>query len=241
MAQIRIFTPEDIFKDKVINLSKENYHYLVNVMRKNVGDQINIFNESCGEWVAFIIKIKKSISVKVKFLKRKPINQQDIWLCFGMTKSKKVKFLVEKVTEIGVSKIVPINTEFSEKIKMNVDKMRRVVIEATEQSNQINLPRIEFNVNLEIFVKNLTDDRLVILCDENLKSPNILDFLSKNTLKKLAVLIGPVGGWSEKDRFYLNELKNLYPVSLGSSVFKMDTASIFSVACCKIFMENLNE
>lgn len=238
MTQVRIYTLEKIFKESTIKLSDKNLHYLNNVMRKKVGDQINIFNENSGEWNTTIIGINKFIIVKVNKLVRKPEVQKDIWLFFGMTKSRKVKLLVEKVTEIGVTRIIPIDTEFSERIKINTKKMKKIAIEAVEQSNQINPPIIELNVKLEKLVKNFKDNRVKLLCDENLESPNILDFLSENKTQKLAIFIGPVGGWSEKDHFFLTKLNNLYSVSLGSSVFKIDTASIFSVACCNLLMDS---
>lgn len=242
MPKIRIYN-KSFNKEKEFFLDSSQSHYLVNVMRKKVGDRIIIFNEEFGEFVCELISIKKNVKVKTVLKKRKSMDfiNHDIWLCFGIVKTKTMKYLVEKTSEIGIRKYIPIITQYSENIKININRMKKISIEAIEQSNSLYLPTFENPINLPELLKKWDSNREIILCDESVKYQGILDLLLKKKIKKGAFFVGPVGGWSDYDRKYFEKLKKVNHVSLGSSLLKVDTASIFALSCYRAFWEFKNE
>ena len=137
MTKIRLFIKKKFIFSKEIEIDREKEHYLRRVMRKKDGDKIYVFNEE-EEWIA-----KLSIKNKFKVIPidwvRKKKTQDDIWLCFSLIKSKNINYLIEKITEIGVKKIIPIITEYSERFKINHHRLEKIMIEAVEQSNAIRI------------------------------------------------------------------------------------------------------
>jgi 16S rRNA (uracil1498-N3)-methyltransferase len=229
MPKIRLYLEKEIIKDQKIILSSVQSHYLKNVMRKKNNDKVIIFNKE-SEWECFL-NFDKDVSVEpIKFIRLKK-KIPDIWICFSLIKQKNISFLVEKVTEIGVRKIVPIETEFSEKLNLNIPRLKKIIIEAVEQSNSINLPEIVDTVKIDKLLGDWEDDRVIILCDEQGGSP-IFDAKVRLKTKKIGIFIGPVGGWSFNDKNLLKK-KKIFRVSLGENILKADTAAIYSLACLR--------
>ena len=176
-------------------------------MRKRTGDNILVFNDD-EEWSSkcffedeFKLNPEKKIRNKEKI--------KDIWICFGLVKTKNIDLLVEKVSEIGVKKIFPMITSFSNKIPLNYERLKRISIEAVEQSNSLNLPIICKAKNIEEILNDWEEDRLIIFCDEK-KGIDISEISRKGyNFKKIAIFIGPIGGWSDEDRKLINKKDNL--------------------------------
>ena len=121
MPKIRLFFKENFFQNKTIILDKDKYHYLKNVMRKKTNDKILIFNEK-EEWSGrLLLKGEKKIVLENFFKKSEAI--PDIWLCFALIKSKNINYLIEKVSEIGLKKIIPVETSYSEKYIPNYERL----------------------------------------------------------------------------------------------------------------------
>ncbi|MEE2694964.1 MAG: RsmE family RNA methyltransferase [Pseudomonadota bacterium] len=234
MPKIRLYLEKEIIKDQKILLSSDQKHYLKNVMRKKNSEKILIFNKE-SEWECFL-NIDNDVSVTPIRFVRSNKEIPDIWICFSIIKPRNINFLVEKVTEIGVKRIVPIETEFSEKINLNISRLKKIIIEAVEQSNAMNLPEIDNTVKIEKLLAEWEDDRIIILCDE-LGGNSILDetVRLKNS-KKTGIFIGPVGGWSFNDK-RLFENKQVHRVSLGENILKADTAAIYSLSCLKALIK----
>jgi len=230
MSQIRIYIENQIKKNEYIILEKKHSHYLKNVMRRQSGDIIIIFNNH-EEWDS-ICEIGVEFLVKPRNLLRKKNKIQDIWICFGLVKPKNIDFLIEKTSEIGVTKFLPMKTQYSNSIKLNYERLRRISIEAIEQSNSLNLPIIEESKNIEDILSEWDDERVIVFCDEKGGSP-ILNF--KNLLRdksKYAIFIGPVGGWNKNERQALMRKNNLH-VNFGDNILKADTAAIYCLASLK--------
>ena len=226
MPKIRLFFKENFFQNKPIILDNDKLHYLKNVMRKRVNDKILIFNEN-EEWSGRL-QLEGKKKVVPEHLIKKSETSPDIWLCFALIKSKNLYYLIEKVTEIGLKKIIPIETSYSEKYTPNYERLEKVCIEAVEQSESCCVPKIEKKKELYELLENWDRERVIIFCDEERKGKNILKIPIQGK-KKIAIFIGPVGGWSEDDR---KSLKNLsfFNVSLGNNVLKVDTACIVSLS-----------
>ena len=142
MSNIRLFHPENITENTTGLLSKEHTHYVANVMRMKRGSNINFFNKE-GEWLSEIIFLDRD-RVEVKFLNKmkessKPSN---IELAIWLVKKNPMEIILQKATELGVSRITPIISERTEVKELNYERAKKIVIEATEQSNQLNPPEV---------------------------------------------------------------------------------------------------
>ena len=235
MTKIRIFIEKNIRIESEIVLSKSQSHYLKNVMRKKEEEKIFIFNSYDGEWLAKLRYVNKELRLIPTNQTRKATESfhVDIWICFGVIKPRNIGYLIEKTTEIGVNNFFPLKTEFSENIKLNYSRLNKIAIEATEQSENINVPKIDEVTKLKDFFTKIDSDRKIIMCDEKKKNNSIMKILGKNKFKKLAIFIGPVGGWSKNDmKEFLNQ-KEVFFISLGNSLLKADTAAIYALSCIR--------
>ena len=230
MPNIRLYVESEITKSVEIKISKDKIHYLRNVMKVRDEQKLFIFNPSFGEWTA---KFDKNKLIPEECVRKQESGIQDIWICFSLVKPRNVNFLIEKVSEIGVTKIIPLITEFSHKHKFKRDRLQKIAIESVEQSNGLIIPEIMEILEIKNLFEIISKDREIILCDEkNLKNP-ISNTLKEIKGKKIAILIGPVGGWSKNERDIFLSLDNCRKVSLGTRVLKADTAAIFSLSCLR--------
>ena len=226
MPKIRLFFKENFFQNKPIILDNDKFHYLKNVMRKKDNDKILIFNKN-EEWSGRL-QLEGEKKVVPEHLIKKSKETPDIWLCFALIRSKSINYLVEKVTEIGLKKIIPVETSYSEKYTPNYERLQKICIEAVEQSESFCVPKIEKKKELCKLLENWDRDRVIIFCDEERKGKNIIKIPIQGK-KKIAIFIGPVGGWSEDDKRGLKNL-NFFNVTLGNNVLKVDTACIVSLS-----------
>lgn len=235
MTKIRIFIEKNIRTESEIVLSKSQSHYLKNVMRKKEEEKIFIFNSYDGEWLAKVRYVNKELKLIPTNQTRKATkcSHLDIWICFGVIKPRNIGYLIEKTTEIGVNNFFPLKTEFSENIKLNYSRLNKIAIEATEQSENINVPKIDEVTKLKDFFTKIDSDRKIIMCDEKKKNNSIMKILGKNKFKKIAIFVGPIGGWSKNDmKEFLNQ-KEVFFISLGNSLLKADTAAIYALSCIR--------
>ena len=164
---IRLYHPSSIVENSTGLLSKEHTHYIVNVMRLKRGSNINFFNQD-GEWNSEIVFLDKD-RVEVKFLKK--VKQAGILskieLAICLVKKNPMEIILQKATELGVSKIIPIISERTEIKDLNYSRAYKIIIEATEQSNQLNIPKLEEVKKLKDFISSLTDEDIVLFADIN--------------------------------------------------------------------------
>ena len=225
MSKIRLFFKEKIVNSKSIALDSEKTHYLKRVMRKKNGDKITIFNGK-EQWevelnlTEYTVKPEKKTGM-LGFI-------PDIYLYFSLLKNKQTNYLIEKVCELGVKKIIPLKTEFSENFNPNLCRLKKIAIEAVEQSNGIFVPEIEKLSSLKEVLKNWNKERKVFFCDEDRKGKKISK-ISLSKKDKVAIFIGPVGGWSLRDK-QLFESIEVNKINLGKNILKADTAAIVSLS-----------
>jgi len=233
----RIFVKKSISSNIVIYIKDKQHHFLKNVMRIRVNDQINIFDGITGEWTSKIISINRENIVlrvikKIKEMQPSP----DIWLIFAPIKQNRMSIAIQKATELGVSKIIPCTTDYTNVKNINLKNLCKNAIEASEQSERLDIPIIEKEVDLKSLLKNWPKDRKLIYCDEkNLSNKSIIETTTplKNITKKWSVLIGPEGGFSDKEHDLI--LKNNYVLStsLGNTILRSDTAITVALFCIK--------
>ena len=225
MSNIRLFFPESLSTNLTLKLDKSQSHYLTKVMRTNIGKNFSLFNQN-GEWEAEITKITKGI---VEFLITKKIrsndNQKEIWLAFAPVKLNYLNLMIQKGTELGVSKFIPILTERTIVRKINEKRLNKIIVEASEQSNRLKVPKLEEIVKLDNFLK-FNQKTKIIFGDLNTNNNKLI---LKNT-EPLCILIGPEGDFSSKEREKILKLKNIIPLKINENILRSETAAISMIS-----------
>ena len=234
-SKTRIFVNKSISSNLIIYIKDKQHHFLKNVLRTKVNDEINIFDGITGEWKSAVMSINRENTVlRVTNIVNKLKKSNDIWLVFAPIKHHRMSLAIQKATELGVSKIIPCITEFTNIKKINAQNLHDNAIEAAEQSERLDVPQIEKQVDLTTLLSNWPEDRNLIYCDEKIKERrSIIDLLTpiKDDNKKWAVLIGPEGGFSDSEQELITKSKNVLSVSLGDRLLRSDTAITVSLFC----------
>ena len=228
MNNLRLFYQKKLSANLTGNLDKKQSHYVNKVMRLKENDKFNVFNES-GEWVAKINKILKGL-IEFKIMKqlRSKDNKKDIWLAFSPIKSNYFNFMIQKATELGVTKFIPIIFERSIVRKINKERLNKIIIEATEQSNRISLPELENIFTLKNFLKNFENKINLVFTDLNSQQKNIsFDRVNKNPI---CVIVGPEGDFSESERLEILKFKDIRSLKLNDNILRSETAVISALS-----------
>ena len=225
---IRLYHPNSIVENSTNLLSKEHTHYVVNVMRLKRGSNINFFNIE-GEWESEIVFLEKE-RVEVKFLKKvkEPQKKNKIELAICLVKKTPMEIILQKATELGVSKIIPIISERTEVKELNYDRAKKITIEATEQSNQMLPPEILDAIKLKDFLKNLKDTTKLLFADVN--SNDSLNVEKLKNFKSLCILIGPEGDFSPSERQFILSFSQVVPFTISKNILRSDTAAISAIS-----------
>ena len=234
MTYIRLFFKENLSDNLNSNLDKSQSHYISKVMRIKEGESFSLFNDS-GEWEAKINEIKKGIVnfIIVKKLKNSE-NNSEIWLAFTPIKLNYLNFMIQKATELGVTKFIPILSERTMVRDLNSERLNKVIIEASEQSNRIKLPKLEKLVKFKDFIKLYKDTDIVF---GDLNSSN--DQIKINKDNPVCILIGPEGDFSENERKEILDLKKVKSLKINKNILRAETAaiSIISIISFKILSQ----
>ncbi len=225
---IRLYHPNSIVENTTKLLSKEHGHYVANVMRLKIGSCINFFNKD-GEWESEITLIQKD-KVEVKFTKKikQASNESKIELAICLVKKTPMETILQKSTELGVSKIIPIVSERTEVKDLNYERARKIVIESTEQSNQLNPPEISEVKKLKDFLKNLDSSTKLLFADVNSQT-----ILKNDNIKKgeaLSILIGPEGDFSPAERESILTVPDVKSFTISKNILRSDTAVITAIS-----------
>ena len=226
MSNIRLFFSNSLSADLIDKLDKSQSHYLTKVMRVKENEVFYLFNKN-GEWEAKILGISKNI---VEFKTTKQLRQKqstkELWLAFSPIKSNYQNFMIQKATELGVTKFIPIIFDRTVVRKINKERLEKIVIEASEQSNRINVPIIEDSQNLNNFLK--TDSIDLIFTDLNSNTSKIDK--SKLTDRPVCIIIGPEGDFSEAEREKILDFKGVQPIKINENILRSETAVISAIS-----------
>ena len=226
MSNIRLFYSESLSLNLTATLDKSQSHYVSKVMRVKENEVFSLFNSS-GEWEAKILSISKSIvEFNITNQLRQKENSKELWLAFSPIKSNYFNFMIQKATELGVTKFLPIIFDRTIVRKINKERVEKVIIEATEQSNRINVPLIEDPQSLESFLKNKNMD--LIFTDLNSKN-NKID-TDQITSKPTCVIIGPEGDFSELEREQILKFEGVQPIKINENILRSETAVISAIS-----------
>ena len=236
MSNIRLFYPINIIENSTILLSKEHTHYVANVMRMKRGSNINFFNKE-GEWLSEIIFLDRD-RVEVKFLnkiKESPkISNIELAIC--LVKKNPMETILQKATELGVSRITPIISERTEVKELNYERAQKIVIEATEQSNQLNPPEVSKVIKLKDFLEKLDDESKFLFADVNSQNNLQKKDVEGDTLK--TILIGPEGDFSPVERESILVKANTTSFSISKNILRSDTAVISAISLVNFMINN---
>ena len=225
MSNIRLFYRESLSLNLTATLNKSQSHYVSKVMRIKENEVFSLFNSS-GEWEAKILKISKSIvEFNVTKQLRQKENFKELWLAFSPIKSNYFNFMIQKATELGITKFLPIIFDRTIVRKINKERLEKVIIEAAEQSNRINVPVIEQPQNLKSFLKNDMD---LIFTDLNASNKKIDQKMI--TANPTCVIIGPEGDFSEKERQQILQFKGVQPIKINENILRSETAVISAIS-----------
>ena len=226
MSNIRLFFSNTLSADTTDRLDKSQSHYLVKVMRIKESEVFSIFNKN-GEWEAKVLKISKG-TVEFKTVKqlRKKESSKELWLAFSPIKSNYQNFMIQKATELGVTKFLPIIFDRTVVRKINNERLEKIVIEASEQSNRLNVPEIEKAQNLKNFLNSNSMD----LIFTDLNSDNKKIDKSKLTDKPICIIIGPEGDFSEAEREEILSFKGVQSLKINENILRSETAVISAIS-----------
>ena len=227
--KIRLYFSEKIQSDLVAYLSKDQSHYLKDVMRLKMMDTFAVFN-SQGEWKASIQNFEKQ-AVKIKILEklRDKKNEKNIWLAFTPIKQNPLNFIIQKGTELGVQKFIPILSERTAVKDINIKRVKKIIIESAEQSNRISVPEITALEKLKNFISSFPKKGCLVFCDINCDQSDFKKILSKKDPDPICVLIGPEGDFSENERNLIINLEQSKSISLAKNILRAETAAVAAV------------
>ena len=221
MSYIRLFFKESLSLNFNSTLDKPQSYYLSKVMRMNEGQSFSLFNHG-GEWQAKIQNINKGIIEFLIVKKLRSANtEKEIWLAFAPIKLNFLNFMIQKGTEIGVTKFIPILTERTIVRKINEKRINKIIVEASEQSNRIKVPSLDKLIKFDNFL-DLNQKVNIIFGDLNTKNKKI-EIKNKDPI---CILIGPEGDFSVNERKKILELKNILPVKINNNILRSETAAI---------------
>jgi len=225
MSNIRLFYSKSLSLNLTDKLDKFQSHYVSKVMRLKEREVFSLFNSS-GEWEAKILNITKSIvEFNVTKQLRQKENTKDLWLAFSPIKSNYFNFMIQKATELGVTKFLPIIFERTIVRKINKERLEKVIIEAAEQSNRITVPSIEDPQKLKSFLNNDMD---LIFTDLNTTNTKI--DINKLTTKPTCVIVGPEGDFSEEEREEILRFNDVQPIKINENILRSETAVISALS-----------
>ena len=221
---VRLYVKEALGERATISLSKEHSHYLFGVMRRGLGDQVLLFNGIDGEWRAEVTKASKAGELICASQERPQTKERDLQLLFAPVKKARTDFIVEKATELGVSRISPVFTDFTNSERVRPDRFEKIAIEAAEQSRRLSVPAIDAPVKLSNLLSAWDGSRALVFLNETEGDQSTKDLRQLNG--PCSMLVGPEGGFSDGEIKMIKSAKGTRSISLGPLILRADTAVV---------------
>ncbi len=241
MKHIRLLIESPLIKpNSIIEINDNDFNYLVNVMRKKIGEELLVFNGVDGQWLAQIIEVnKKNCLLKIISQNKTQYTPPKITLAFAPVKNIRIDFIASKATELGITKFQPILTQHTIVDKVNLERFKANIKEAAEQCERLDLPAIFEPIKLNNFLKKLKENQILILCDESgngKKASEVLPKIQTSNQSEIIILIGPEGGFSKTEFEQLDQTDNLHKITLGPRILRADTAIIAAITLVQEFL-----
>ena len=231
MGKIRLYVPQSLANGGQIALDEAQSHYLSHVMKLKLGDVLSCFDNQSGEYECVLFSIgKKNSIIDVKAKNKDYEVSPDIWLLFAPLKKDKTDFVIEKATELGVRKIVPVITRYTITEKVKIERLTAQTIEASEQCRRTDIPTIEKVAKFSDLWQNWDHKRKLYYLDETLQGSPVKQAFS-SAPAPCAVLVGPEGGFATEELAILRRLPFAQGVKLGNRILRAETAAAAALSC----------
>jgi 16S rRNA (uracil1498-N3)-methyltransferase len=222
----RLLVPERLSEGRDIQLGREQGHYLTGVLRLSGGDPVRVFNSSDGEWLTHVsVTGKKHVTLTCQRRLAGVTLPPDIDYLFAPLKHARLDYVVQKATELGVRRLVPVITQRTIAERVNLDRMRANVAEAAEQCNLVFVPEVLEPRRFTAVLGAWDQGRRLVYCDETAAIADPLEAL-RSLRTPAAVLVGPEGGFTAEEREQLRSLAFVTAISLGPRIMRADTAAV---------------
>ena len=221
----RLYVNQQLASGAALTLDGPPANYLVNVLRLGPGAQVKLFDDRTGEWLAEIAEAGRkrvALTVARQLREREPV--PDLWLLFAPIKRGRIDWLVEKATELGVARLVPILTRRTIVERLNLDRLRAHIVEAAEQCERTALAELAEPRKLGALLADWPAERILYFADESGGGPLTAE------PGPAAILIGPEGGFTDEERAAIRALPQARPIGLGPRILRADTAALAAVA-----------
>ena len=227
----RLFVEADLSEGGAFEATKDQFHYLANVLRAEDGTDVLVFNGRDGEWRAQLsYPTRKRLLLTLAEQTRPQPAPSDLHYLFAPLKVGRLDYLVQKAVEMGAGLLQPVMTQHVQGKITSLERLEANVIEAAEQCGILGIPQVAAPRRLEDLLQDWPQDRRIIFCDEGHDSQNPLPALKAIKESKLALLIGPEGGFSDSERALLRALPFVTPIPLGPRILRADTAAVAAMA-----------
>ena len=224
-AKIRLYVDQPLGAGQAVALMPEQANYLFNVMRLGRGGLVALFNGRDGEWRAEVAEAGKRGGILICAAQTAPLRlPPDLWLAFAPIKKARTDFIVEKATELGTARIIPVQTRHTNAERIRQDRLQAHALEAAEQCGATSVPEVSNLTSFDKFLASLEPDRQLLWCDEAMVGQ--APALSGPRGGKWAILIGPEGGFSADEQQRLRKLPQIRPTALGPRILRADTAAV---------------
>ena len=222
----RLFVRQPLSEGVRVDLDPSQANYLGNVLRLGAAAELLVFDGISGEWLGRVATVgKKRMTLAVERRTREPEIIPDLWLAFAPVKRAQTDWLVEKATEIGAARLVPVMTQRTIAERVRLDRLESIAIEAAEQCGRTRLPQIAEPMPLKRFVEELDPARHFYFADEGGGEP-----LSNAFREGPAVILtGPEGGFTDEERAFVRGGPAV-PISLGPRILRAETAGLAALA-----------
>ena len=227
----RLFVGDALAQGQAIEASKEHFHYLSNVLRMADGDAVLLFNGRDGEWQATLsLPTRKRLLLTPVEQTRPQPAPSDLHYLFAPLKVGRLDYLVQKAVEMGAGVLQPVMTQHVQGKITSIERLEANAVEAAEQCGILAIPTVAAPRKLDELLANWPRERRIIFCDEGHGSQNPLPALQAIEERKLALLVGPEGGFSDEERAALRSLDFVTAIPLGPRILRADTAAVAAMA-----------
>lgn len=229
----RLYVDTELSKGAEIRLDGGHAHYLLKVMRIKQGQAVKLFDDRTGEYLAHVTMLgKRDLILLIDGKTRERENVPDLWLLAAPVKKDRYNWIAEKATELGVAKMIPVQTERTQNVQIKPDKLTAHMVEAAEQCERTALPVLDGLIRLDALLQDWPADRHLFFADERIYESG------KGSFRKAlvahdgpaAILIGPEGGFSDAENEFIRALPQSVPVSLGPRILRADTAAVAAIS-----------
>jgi 16S rRNA (uracil1498-N3)-methyltransferase len=246
-ARVRLYVDQDLVTGRQVSLSGSQAHYLSKVMRLVAGDCVRLFNERDGEWLGRIVSSgKNATDLAIEECVRNASSENGPWLAFAPIKKSALDFIIEKASELGVERLLPVDTQFTVVERLNLARLHAQSVEASEQCERMTIPRLDSPIPLSRLLADWPGDRALLFLDERGGGQPLVHAVDRLRLRAAGTqplhqpgfLVGPEGGFSDDEAEAVASRPFALRVSMGPRILRAETAAIAALACWQALTED---